>query len=365
MEQGALAGILIGLARLNCSQLRLKRLCHRQGLLGLGKVLSFAVTEWLRDIRCHQLPGLLGGVAPVHAVLRLCECPRRPRLFPLCPQHPPNRPQLRRVTGAVVARSAVSPLWPGAGLAVVACHRRVLACHRRVLACHWRVTGVSWCDPSVSWWTGDSGDMSPACPGVLLVCPRRVLACPGVAGVGVSPACSAVFWGWGGGRGDPRRPPPDTVPVRRAGAAGPAGAAAAAAAGGSPWGGDAGGDAGGDTGGHRPGGRLRLRRHRPRHPPAARPPGGDPPPPENTRDPPRDPKTALGPLPGTPKLSWDPQTAPGQTAPGPPPGPPNCPGTNCPGTPPGTPKLSWDPQTAPGPPQNHQNFPGTPKLPWD
>ncbi|XP_048149165.1 autophagy-related protein 2 homolog A-like [Corvus hawaiiensis] len=65
MEQGALAGILIGLARLNCSQLRLKRLCHRQGLLGLGRVVSYAVTEWLRDIRCHQLPGLLGGVAPV------------------------------------------------------------------------------------------------------------------------------------------------------------------------------------------------------------------------------------------------------------------------------------------------------------
>ncbi|XP_033927739.1 autophagy-related protein 2 homolog A-like [Melopsittacus undulatus] len=71
MEQGALAGILIGLAQLNCCHLRLRRLCHRHGLLGLSRVLSFAVSEWLRDIRCHQLPGLLGGVAPVHAVLRL------------------------------------------------------------------------------------------------------------------------------------------------------------------------------------------------------------------------------------------------------------------------------------------------------
>ncbi|XP_075345802.1 autophagy-related protein 2 homolog A-like, partial [Mycteria americana] len=85
MEQGALAGILIGLARLNCSQLRLKRLCHRQGLLGLGKVLSFAVTEWLRDIRCHQLPGLLGGVAPVHAVLRLWRALRDLLALPLLP----------------------------------------------------------------------------------------------------------------------------------------------------------------------------------------------------------------------------------------------------------------------------------------
>ncbi|XP_071276591.1 autophagy-related protein 2 homolog A-like [Agelaius tricolor] len=83
MEQGALAGILIGLARLNCSQLRLKRLCHRQGLLGLSRVVSYAVTEWLRDIRCHQLPGLLGGVAPVHAVLRLWRALRDLLLLPL------------------------------------------------------------------------------------------------------------------------------------------------------------------------------------------------------------------------------------------------------------------------------------------
>ncbi|NWH96692.1 ATG2B protein, partial [Tichodroma muraria] len=83
MEQGALAGILIGLARLNCSQLRLKRLCHRQGLLGLGRGVSYAVTEWLRDIRCHQLPGLLGGVAPVHTVLRLWRALRDLLLLPL------------------------------------------------------------------------------------------------------------------------------------------------------------------------------------------------------------------------------------------------------------------------------------------
>ncbi|XP_058684948.1 autophagy-related protein 2 homolog A-like [Poecile atricapillus] len=83
MEQGALAGILIGLARLNCSQLRLKRLCHRQGLLGLSRVVSYAVSEWLRDIRCHQLPGLLGGVAPVHAVLRLWRALRDLLLLPV------------------------------------------------------------------------------------------------------------------------------------------------------------------------------------------------------------------------------------------------------------------------------------------
>ncbi|XP_072737644.1 autophagy-related protein 2 homolog A-like [Ciconia boyciana] len=113
MEQGALAGILIGLARLNCSQLRLKRLCHRQGLLGLGKVLSFAVTEWLRDIRCHQLPGLLGGVAPVHAVLRLWRALRDLLALPLLPLlggHPGGvtRGVTQGVTWGVTALGAAS-----------------------------------------------------------------------------------------------------------------------------------------------------------------------------------------------------------------------------------------------------------------
>ncbi|NXO46577.1 ATG2A protein, partial [Locustella ochotensis] len=106
MEQGALAGILIGLARLNCSQLRLKRLCHRQGLLGLGRVVSYAVTEWLRDIRCHQLPGLLGGVAPVHAVLRLWRALRDLLLLPLLGGGPGG--VTRGVTRGVTALGAAS-----------------------------------------------------------------------------------------------------------------------------------------------------------------------------------------------------------------------------------------------------------------
>ncbi|NXY55778.1 ATG2A protein, partial [Callaeas wilsoni] len=106
MEQGALAGILIGLARLNCSQLRLKRLCHRQGLLGLGRVVSYAVTEWLRDIRCHQLPGLLGGVAPVHAVLRLWRALRDLLLLPLLGGAPGG--VTRGVTRGVTALGAAS-----------------------------------------------------------------------------------------------------------------------------------------------------------------------------------------------------------------------------------------------------------------
>ena len=64
---------LIGLAQLNCSELKLKRLCCRHGLLGVDKVLGYALNEWLQDIRKNQLPGLLGGVGPMHSVVQLCE----------------------------------------------------------------------------------------------------------------------------------------------------------------------------------------------------------------------------------------------------------------------------------------------------
>lgn len=41
----------------------------------MDKVLCYALNEWLQDIRKNQLPGLLGGVGPMHSVVQLCECP--------------------------------------------------------------------------------------------------------------------------------------------------------------------------------------------------------------------------------------------------------------------------------------------------
>uniref|UniRef100_A0A670ZLI9 Autophagy related 2A n=1 Tax=Pseudonaja textilis TaxID=8673 RepID=A0A670ZLI9_PSETE len=70
-QVGTFAGILIGLAQLNCSELKLKRLCCRHGLLGVEKVVSYALTEWLTDIRKNQLPGILGGVGPMHSFVQL------------------------------------------------------------------------------------------------------------------------------------------------------------------------------------------------------------------------------------------------------------------------------------------------------
>lgn len=46
----------------------------RPRLLGVDKVLGYALNEWLQDIRKNQLPGLLGGVGPMHSVVQLCKC---------------------------------------------------------------------------------------------------------------------------------------------------------------------------------------------------------------------------------------------------------------------------------------------------
>lgn len=69
--QGTLAGLLIGLAQLNSSELKLKRLCCRSGLLGTDKLLTYALNEWLLDIRRNQIPGILGGVGPTYSFVQL------------------------------------------------------------------------------------------------------------------------------------------------------------------------------------------------------------------------------------------------------------------------------------------------------
>lgn len=61
----------MGLSQLNCSELRLKRLCSRSGLLGVDKLLNFIVTEWLNDIKQNQLKGILGGVGPTYSLMQL------------------------------------------------------------------------------------------------------------------------------------------------------------------------------------------------------------------------------------------------------------------------------------------------------
>lgn len=42
-------------------------------LLGLEKLLSFILAEWLQDIKKNQLPSILGGVGPIHSLVQLCK----------------------------------------------------------------------------------------------------------------------------------------------------------------------------------------------------------------------------------------------------------------------------------------------------
>ncbi|KAG8235903.1 hypothetical protein J437_LFUL010133 [Ladona fulva] len=71
MTHGSLAGLLMGLGQLNCSEIRLKRLSYRHGLLGFDKLLGYMLSEWLQDIKRNQLPSLLGGVGPMHSLVQL------------------------------------------------------------------------------------------------------------------------------------------------------------------------------------------------------------------------------------------------------------------------------------------------------
>ncbi|KAK9884101.1 hypothetical protein WA026_005041 [Henosepilachna vigintioctopunctata] len=68
-----LVGLMMGLGQLNCSELRLKSICYRKGILGADKVLSFILKEWLNDIRKNQMPSLLSGISPLYSIIQLCQ----------------------------------------------------------------------------------------------------------------------------------------------------------------------------------------------------------------------------------------------------------------------------------------------------
>lgn len=61
----------MGLGQLNCSQLKLKRVTNRHGLLGVDRVIMYLLREWSGDIRSNQLPSILGGVGPMHSVVQM------------------------------------------------------------------------------------------------------------------------------------------------------------------------------------------------------------------------------------------------------------------------------------------------------
>ena len=69
--QGAIKGLLMGLAQLDSSELTLKSFSYRHGILGFEKVLLFAIGYWASDIKRFQLPSILGGVGPANSFIQL------------------------------------------------------------------------------------------------------------------------------------------------------------------------------------------------------------------------------------------------------------------------------------------------------
>nr|UXP86414.1 atg2 [Procambarus clarkii] len=70
-QYGYFIGLIIGLGQLNQSELTLKSIVHKSGLLGMDKLIQYVTNEWVNDIRRNQLPSVLGGVGPMHSVGKL------------------------------------------------------------------------------------------------------------------------------------------------------------------------------------------------------------------------------------------------------------------------------------------------------
>ncbi|CRL03003.1 CLUMA_CG016444, isoform A [Clunio marinus] len=71
LSHGPLAGLLMGLGQLQCSEIRLKRISYRHGILGVDRLLNYLIQEWLHDIKKRQLPKILGGVGPMYSLVQL------------------------------------------------------------------------------------------------------------------------------------------------------------------------------------------------------------------------------------------------------------------------------------------------------
>lgn len=71
---GMAFSLIMGLAEINNSEIKLKRVCHRHGILGLDKVINYIIEEWLNDIKKHQLQNVLISVGPMQPVVQLREC---------------------------------------------------------------------------------------------------------------------------------------------------------------------------------------------------------------------------------------------------------------------------------------------------
>lgn len=65
----------MGLAHLNQSELYLKRLHQKRGILGVDRVIQYALMEWFDDIKKKQIPSIIGSIGPMNSVRQLGNFP--------------------------------------------------------------------------------------------------------------------------------------------------------------------------------------------------------------------------------------------------------------------------------------------------
>ena len=70
-EQGTLAGLLLGLSNLHCTELVLKDIHYENGLLGYGKCVNYAVDDWVNDIKKTQIPNVIGSFGPITSLVEI------------------------------------------------------------------------------------------------------------------------------------------------------------------------------------------------------------------------------------------------------------------------------------------------------
>ena len=71
-DNGAIAGVLMGIGQFTWLELKLKRLVNKHGILGFDRLVQYAIQEWINDIKKHQVQNFIGGVGPMHSIVQLC-----------------------------------------------------------------------------------------------------------------------------------------------------------------------------------------------------------------------------------------------------------------------------------------------------
>jgi hypothetical protein len=63
-----LVNLALGFAQIRCSEVKLNRIHYRGGISGWDKLIPFLVLTWYEDIKTMQLPKILSGFGPMHAL---------------------------------------------------------------------------------------------------------------------------------------------------------------------------------------------------------------------------------------------------------------------------------------------------------